>query len=118
MEIAQLLVTPTTLLMAFIFFWKQARTGRDELRREIKEDLKPIRASSDELRREIKADMRELKTELKTDMKELKEHFKEEITSVRKEVASIRVEMHDMNGRLSRVEGLLTTSGIEQSSKE
>lgn len=100
MEIAQLLVTPTTLLMAFIFFWKQAKTGREELRRE------------------LKADMRELKTELKTDMKELKEAFREETISIRKDVASIREEMHDMNGRLSRVEGLLMTSDIGRSSKE
>lgn len=100
MEIAQLLVTPTTLLMAFIFFWKQAKTGREELRRELKSDL------------------RELKTELKTDMKELKEAFREETTSIRKDVASIREEMHDMNGRLSRVEGLLMTSDIGRSSKE
>ncbi len=77
MELAQLLITPGTLLTAFIFFWKQAKTGRDELRRE-----------------------------LKADMKELKDELKEEITSV-------RIEMHDMNGRLGRVEGLLraTDSG-------
>ena len=100
MELAQLLVTPTTLLMAFIFFWKQAKTGREELRRE------------------LKSDMRELKTDLKTDLKELKEEFKEETTSIRKEVASIRVEMHDMNGRLSRVEGLLMTTSVAHTSKE
>ena len=100
MELAQLLVTPTTLLMAFIFFWKQAKTGREELRRE------------------LKSDMRELKADLKTDMKELKEHFKEETTSIREEIASIRVEMHDMNGRLSRVEGLLMTSDVARSNKE
>ena len=40
-------------------------------------------------------------------MKEFKEELKVEITSVRKEVSSIRVEIHDMNGRLGRVEGLL-----------
>lgn len=84
MELAQLLVTPTTLLMAFIFFWKQAKTGREELRRE-----------------------------LKSDMKELKEELKEEIVSVRTEVTAIREEMHDMNGRLGRIEDLLkiTDSG-------
>lgn len=84
MELAQLIVTPGTLLMAFIFFWKQAKIGRDELKRE-----------------------------LKSDMKELKDELKEGITSVRKEFSSIRVEMHDMNGRLGRVEGLLkiTDSG-------
>ena len=89
MELAQLLITPGTLLTAFIFFWKQAKTGRDELRREIKEGLKQAKASSDELKQELKADM-----------KELKEELKEGITSVREE-------MHDMNGRLGRVEGLL-----------
>ena len=78
MELAQLLITPGILLTAFIFFWKQAKTSSDELKRE-----------------------------LKSDMKEFKEELKDEITSVRKEVSSIRVEMHDMNGRLGRVEGLL-----------
>ncbi len=92
MELAQLLITPGTLLTAFIFFWKQAKTGRDELRREIKEDLKQAKASSDELKQELKADMKVLKDELK-----------EEITSVRAEV-------RDMNGRLGRVEGLLKIS--------
>ena len=85
MELAQLLITPGTLLMAFIFFWKQAKTGRDELKRE------------------LKSDMNELKSDVKTSIAELQE----EIMSVRSEVSSIREEMHDMNGRLGRVEGLL-----------
>ena len=63
MELAQLLVTPGTLLTAFIFFWKQSKAISDELKREI--------------------------------------------ASVRDEVSAVRVEMHDMNGRLGRVEGLL-----------
>ena len=86
MELAQLLITPGTLLTAFIFFWKQAKIGRDELRRE-----------------------------LKSDMKEFKEELKDEITSVRKEVSSIRAEVHDMNGRLGRVEGLLMTPEVGRS---
>ncbi len=96
MELAQLLVTPTTLLMAFIFFWKQAKTGREELRRELKSDMR----------------------DLKSDMKDMKEELKGEIASVREDVASVRVEMHDMNGRLGRVEGLLMTSDIGRSNKE
>lgn len=82
MELAQLLLTPVTLLTAFIFFWKQTK------------------AISNELRRELKAD-------IEAEIKGLKEELKEEIVSVREEVSSIRVEMHDMNGRLVRVEGLL-----------
>ena len=63
MELAQLLITPGTMLAAFIFFWKQTRIISDEL--------------------------------------------KGDIVSLRDEITSIRVEMHDMNGRLGRVEGLL-----------
>ncbi len=70
MELAQLLITPVTLLTAFIFFWKQTKA---------------------------------ISNELKADMKELKEELKEEIQYVRQE-------MHDMNGRLGRVEGLLKVS--------
>jgi esterase/lipase len=91
MELAQLLITPGTLLTAFIFFWKQAKSGRDELKRE------------------LKSDMNELKSDVKTSIAELKE----EIVSVRSEVTSIRVEMHDMNGRLGRVEGLLKVTHSE-----
>ena len=68
MELAQLLITPVTLLTAFIFFWKQAKAISNELRREI--------------------------------------------ASVRDEISAVRVEMHDMNGRLGRVEGLLMASEV------
>ena len=71
MELAQLLVTPGTLLTAFIFFWKQSKAISDELKREI--------------------------------------------ASVRDEVSAVRVEMHDMNGRLGRVEGLLMTPEVGRS---
>ena len=69
MDLAQLLVTPGTLLTAFIFFWKQSKAISDELKREI--------------------------------------------ASVRDEVSAVRVEMHDMNGRLGRVEGLLKITHSE-----
>ena len=71
MELAQLLVTPGTLLTAFIFFGKQSKAISDELKREI--------------------------------------------ASVRDEVSAVRVEMHDMNGRLGRVEGLLMTPEVGRS---
>ena len=44
--------------------------------------------------------------------------LKKEFMSLREEVTSIRVEMHDMNGRLGRVEGLLMASDIGRSRKE
>ena len=96
MELAQLLVTPATLLTAFIFFWKQAKTGRDELRRELKSDI-------GELKGELKEEITFVRREVAAVRDELKAEFSEEI-------AAIRTEMHDMNGRLGRVEGLLRTS--------
>ena len=96
MELAQLLVTPATLLTAFIFFWKQAKIGRDELRRELKSDI-------GELKGELKAEITFVRREVAAVRDELKAEFSEEI-------AAIRTEMHDMNGRLGRVEGLLRTS--------
>ena len=74
MDLAQLLVTPGTLLTAFIFFWKQSKAISDELKREI--------------------------------------------ASVRDEVSAVRVEMHDMNGRLGRVEGLLMAPEVGRSRQE
>ncbi len=71
MDLAQLLVTPGTLLTAFVFFWKQSKAISDELKREI--------------------------------------------ASVRDEVSAVRVEMHDMNGRLGRVEGLLMAPEVGRS---
>ena len=78
MELAQLLITPVTLLTAFIFFWKQTKAISNELKRELKEDIK----------------------------------------GVRNDVSSIREEMHDMNGRLGRVEGLLMTLDFEKLRKK
>lgn len=74
MELAQLLVTPGTLLAAFIFFWKQSKGISDDL--------------------------------------------KKEIISLHEALTSIRVEMHDMNVRLGRVEGLLMASDLGRSRKE
>ena len=53
MELAQLLITPGTLLTAFVFFWKQAKTGRDELRRELKSDIRDLKEEIMSVRREV-----------------------------------------------------------------
>ena len=99
MELAQLLVTPVTLLTAFIFIWNQTTTGNNELRQElnmVKEDLKEEFRS---LRREVAAVRDEMKAEIR-----------EEFAPLRTEITAIRTEMYAMNGRLGRVEGLLRTS--------
>ena len=121
MELAQLLVTPATLLTAFIFFWNQAKTGRDELKRELKSDIGALKEELKEqitsVRREVaavrdetKEEIALLRTEVAAVRDETKAEIREEIAPLRTEVAAIRTEMHDMNGRLGRVEGLLRTS--------
>lgn len=39
MEIAGLLIQPAVLLAAFIFFWREAKAGRQELRAELKAEM-------------------------------------------------------------------------------
>ncbi|MCY3713248.1 MAG: hypothetical protein OXH02_08180 [Gemmatimonadetes bacterium] len=46
------------------------------------------------------------------------DELKREIVPLRKEITSIRDEMHDMNGRLGRVEGLLMTLDFEKLRKK
>ncbi|MCY3554095.1 MAG: hypothetical protein OXH56_02115 [Gemmatimonadetes bacterium] len=46
------------------------------------------------------------------------DELKSEIVPLRKEITSIREEMHDMNGRLGRVEGLLMTLDFEKLHKK
>ena len=98
MELAQLLITPATLLSAFIFFWNQAKTGRDELKREL-----------NTVKDELKEDIRSVRREVAAVRDEMKAEIREEIAPLRTEITAIRSEMHDMNGRLGRVEGLLRT---------
>ena len=46
------------------------------------------------------------------------DELKSEIVPLREEITSIRDEMHDMNGRLGRVEGLLMTLDLEKLRKK
>ncbi len=46
------------------------------------------------------------------------DELKRDFVSLREEITSIRHEMHDMNGRLGRVEGLLMTLDFEKLRKK
>lgn len=89
MEVAQLVITPAVVLSAFIFFWREANNGREELRNELK--------------RELSAHRNELKDGISS--------VRLEVAGVRNEMHDVRKEIHDMNGRLENVEGILTTLG-------
>ena len=115
MELAQLLITPGTLLTAFIFFWRQAKASSDDLKRELKSDMQELKREMKEDLKQVQTNSDDLKRELKSDMKAMNEELKEEITSVRREVTTVQIEMHDMNGRLGRVEGLLMAPDVGDS---
>ena len=83
MEVAQLVITPAVMLSAFIFFWREAKNGRTELRNELKKEISVVSMEVAGVRNEI--------------------------GDVRNEIHDVRKEMHDMNGRLGNVEGMLTT---------
>ncbi len=102
MELAQLLLTPATLLTAFIFFWNQAKIGRDELKRELNTDI-------GSLKEELKSEIRTVRREVAAVRDDMKAEIRKEIAPLRTEITAIRSEMHDMNSRLGSVEGLLRT---------
>ena len=89
MEVAQLVITPAVILSAFVFFWREAKNGREDLRNELKKELKEHR--------------NELKDEISS--------VRMEVAGVRNEMHDVRKEIHDMNGRLGNVEEILTTLG-------
>ena len=63
MELAQLLLTPVTLLTAFIFFWKQTKAISNELRQElksVKEELKEDIVSVRKDLTSIRVEMRDM----------------------------------------------------------
>ncbi len=53
MELAQLLLTPVTLLTAFIFFWKQTKAISSELRQELKSVKEELKEEIVSVRKEV-----------------------------------------------------------------
>lgn len=71
MEIAELLIQPAVLLAAFIFFWREAKTGRRELRTE------------------LKAEMHQMETRIREDIGKVEVRIDSRITQVEHRIARI-----------------------------
>lgn len=71
MEIASLLIQPAVLLAAFIFFWREAKTGRQELRAE------------------LKAEMHQMETRIREDIGRVEARLDGRITQVENRIARI-----------------------------
>ncbi len=57
MEIAQLWIQPLILLTAFIFFWREAKASRKELKDDIREELDKIDAQFNRFEDKLGEDM-------------------------------------------------------------
>ncbi len=71
MEIAELLIQPAVLLAAFIFFWREAKAGRQELRTE------------------LKAEMHQMETRIREDIGKVEVRIDSRITQVEHRIARI-----------------------------
>lgn len=62
------------------------------------------------LREEMRADREVLREEMRSGFSTLREEMRADRMAVFGEIKSLREEIHDMNGRLGRVEGYMSTS--------
>ncbi|MXY48059.1 MAG: hypothetical protein F4Y38_02050 [Gemmatimonadetes bacterium] len=57
MEIAGLLIQPAVLLAAFIFFWREAKAGRQELKVELKVEMQNMETRMQNMETRIREDI-------------------------------------------------------------
>ena len=57
MEIAGLLIQPAVLLAAFIFFWREAKAGRLELKVELKVEMQKMETRMQNMETRIREDI-------------------------------------------------------------
>lgn len=78
MEIAGLLIQPAVLLAAFVFFWREAKAGRQELR-----------------------------AELKADMQNMETRIREDIGKVERRIDRVEIRIDRVEHRIARIEDLM-----------
>lgn len=78
MEIAGLFIQPAVLLAAFIFFWREAKTGRQELR-----------------------------TELKAEMHQMETRIREDIGKVESRIDRVEIRIDRVENRIARIEEIM-----------
>ena len=111
MDNAQLWLQPLILLTAFIFFWREAKGSRRELKEDIREELDKIDARFDRIEDNIDARFERLEDNMKKDMGELDNRIThlEDKFDVRLERIEdrIREDMDKMDSRFDRLENAL-----------
>ena len=75
MENAQLWLQPLILLTAFIFFWREAKASRRELKEDIREELNKIDARFNRFEDKIDARFERLEDKILEDMDKIDARF-------------------------------------------
>ena len=75
MEYAQLWIQPLILLTAFIFFWREAKASRRELKEDIREELNKIDARFNRFEDKIDARFERLEDRILEDMDKIDARF-------------------------------------------
>ena len=78
MELAGLLIQPAVLLAAFVFFWREAKAGRQELR-----------------------------AELKAEMHQMETRIREDIGKVESRIDRVEIRIDRLENRVARIEDLM-----------
>ncbi len=75
MENAQLWLQPLILLTAFIFFWREAKASRRELKEDIREELDKIDARFNRFEDKIDTRFERLEDRIREDMDKIDSRF-------------------------------------------
>ena len=100
MENAQLWVQPLILLTAFIFFWREAKGSRRELKEDIQKELNKIDARFNRIEDNIDARFDRFEDNMRKDMGEID-------TRITRLEDRIREDMDKMDSRFDRLESAL-----------
>lgn len=114
MVVTQVICAAGVLLLGIVTL-----TGRitKSLREEIDTKVNSLREEMRADREVIFGEIKSLREEMHAGFSTLREEMRADRVAVFGEIKSLREEMHDMNGRLGRVEGHMSISGLN-SSKE
>ncbi|MDE2726945.1 MAG: hypothetical protein OXI19_02905 [Gemmatimonadota bacterium] len=100
MENVQLWVQPLILLTAFIFFWREAKGSRRELKEDIQKELNKIDARFNRIEDNIDARFDRFEDNMRKDMGEID-------TRITRLEDRIREDMDKMDSRFDRLESAL-----------
>ena len=104
------------ILVLGILTWtgRITKTLREEIDTKFNSVRDEMRADREVLRDEMRADREVLRDEMRAGFSSTREEMRSDRAAIFGEIKSLREEMHDMNGRLGRVEGHMGISAANR----